>query len=86
MELIEIKSYPDEHYTEKVTLDDLAERFFINKFYLSKFFKAGVLSAWFNLQCDCGSAHGYLVLEDDTLMQWCVDNDLCGVFLSYENI
>ncbi len=22
-----------------------------------------------------GFAHGYLTLEDDTLMQWCVDND-----------
>ena len=21
---------------------------------------------------------GYLTLEDDTLMQWCVDNDFCG--------
>ena len=39
MELVEIKNYLDEHYTEKVTLDDLAERFFINKFYLSKIFK-----------------------------------------------
>ena len=26
----------------------------------------------------CGFAHGYLTLEDDTLMQWCVDNDFCG--------
>ena len=25
-----------------------------------------------------GFAHGYLTLEDDTLMQWCVDNDFCG--------
>lgn len=24
-----------------------------------------------------GFAHGYLTLEDDTLMQWCVDNDFC---------
>ena len=39
MELVEIKNYLDEHYTEKVTLDDLAEKFFINKFYLSKIFK-----------------------------------------------
>ena len=23
-------------------------------------------------------AHGYLTLEDDTMMQWCVDNDFCG--------
>lgn len=33
------KEYLDEHYTERITLDDLAERFFINKFYLSKIFK-----------------------------------------------
>ena len=39
MELVEIKNYLDEHYTEKITLDDLAEHFFINKFYLSKIFK-----------------------------------------------
>lgn len=30
MELVEIKNYLDEHYTEKIVLDDLADRFFIN--------------------------------------------------------
>ena len=25
-----------------------------------------------------GFAHGYLTLEDDTLMQWCVDRGFCG--------
>lgn len=25
-----------------------------------------------------GVAHGYLTLKDDTLMQWCVDNDFCN--------
>lgn len=25
-----------------------------------------------------GFAHGYLTLEDDTLMQWCVDSDYCA--------
>ena len=39
MELIEMKKHLDEHYVEKITLDDLAKRFFINKFYLSKIFK-----------------------------------------------
>ena len=39
MELAAVKEYLDEHYTEKLTLDDLAEQFFINKFYLSKIFK-----------------------------------------------
>lgn len=39
LELAAVKEYLDERYTEKVSLDDLAERFFINKFYLSKIFK-----------------------------------------------
>lgn len=25
-----------------------------------------------------GFAHGYLTLEENTLMQWCVDNDFCA--------
>lgn len=39
MELAEVKRYLDEHYTEKITLDDLEARFFINKYYLLKIFK-----------------------------------------------
>ena len=39
MELAAVKEYLDEHYTEKIALDDLSEHFFINKFYLSKIFK-----------------------------------------------
>ena len=39
MELAAVKEYLDEHYAEKIVLDDLAEEFFINKFYLSKIFK-----------------------------------------------
>lgn len=38
--LQEIKAYLDTHYAEKITLDDLAERFYINKFYLLRIFKA----------------------------------------------
>ncbi len=34
-----IKKHIEEHYTEKICLDDLAERFFINKFYLTRVFK-----------------------------------------------
>lgn len=37
--LQEIKEYLDNHYAEKITLDDLAERFYINKFYLTRIFK-----------------------------------------------
>lgn len=39
LELSSIKEYLDGHYTEKIILDDLADKFFINKFYLSKIFK-----------------------------------------------
>jgi len=34
-----VKDYLDEHFPEKITLDQLAERFFINKFYLTRVFK-----------------------------------------------
>jgi YesN/AraC family two-component response regulator len=34
-----VKDYLDQNYTEKITLDDLAEMFYINKFYLTRVFK-----------------------------------------------
>lgn len=37
--LSEIKEYLDHHYTEKISLDHLAETFYINKFYLTRVFK-----------------------------------------------
>lgn len=39
MELAAVKAYMDEHYIERITLDDLEARFFINKYYLLKIFK-----------------------------------------------
>ena len=39
MELAAVKAYMDEHYTQKLTLDDLESQFFINKYYLLKIFK-----------------------------------------------
>ena len=38
MELSSVKQYLDEHYTEKITLDQLSAQFYINKQYLSKIF------------------------------------------------
>lgn len=38
-ELQSIKNYLDLHYTEKISLDQLAEQFYINKFYLTRIFK-----------------------------------------------
>ena len=34
-----IKEYLDQHYMEKINLDDLAEMFYINKFYLTRIFR-----------------------------------------------
>ena len=34
-----IKEYLDQNYREKITLDQLSEQFFINKFYLTRIFK-----------------------------------------------
>ena len=39
MELATVKEYLDEHFTEKIMLEELAGKCFINKFYLSKIFK-----------------------------------------------
>ena len=39
MELAAVKAYMDEHYTQKLTLDDLEAQFFMNKYYLLKIFK-----------------------------------------------
>lgn len=37
--LVDIKKYLDEHFREKITLEDLSGRFFIDKYYLSRRFK-----------------------------------------------
>lgn len=39
VELSRVKNYLDEHYAEKMTLDELAAKFYINKFYMSKIFR-----------------------------------------------
>ena len=38
-DLSELREYLEAHFAEKITLDDLSERFFINKFYLTKIFR-----------------------------------------------
>ena len=37
--LQDVKDYIDMHFTEKIMLDDLSERFFINKYYLTRIFR-----------------------------------------------
>lgn len=36
---LQVRSYLEEHFTEKITLDELSSRFYINKFYLTRIFK-----------------------------------------------
>lgn len=38
-DLMVIRSYLDENYTKKITLDQLSKRYFINKYYLTRIFK-----------------------------------------------
>ena len=35
----QLRSYLSEHYTEKISLDELSSRFYLSKFYLTKLFK-----------------------------------------------
>ncbi len=37
--IVPVKEYLDQNYGEKITLDELAEKFYINKYYLTKVFK-----------------------------------------------
>lgn len=38
-DLIDMRKYLDENHSKKITLDDLAERYYINKYYLTRIFK-----------------------------------------------
>lgn len=38
-DMLPIKQYLEENYMQKITLDELAERFFINKYYLTRRYK-----------------------------------------------
>lgn len=37
--IIPVRDFLDTHYRDKITLDGLAEKFYINKYYLAKIFK-----------------------------------------------
>ena len=39
MSVVEVKEYLEQHYAEKITLDELSTHFFINKYYLTRVFK-----------------------------------------------
>ena len=39
LELEKVREFLDEHFTDKITLDELSAQFFINKYYLTRIFK-----------------------------------------------
>ncbi len=61
-----VKEYLDEHYASKITLDMLAERFYINKFYLTRIFKEqfGESVTGYLLQVRITKAKQYLRFTD----------------------
>lgn len=64
-----IKHYLDEHYDEKITLDDLAERFFISKYYLTRVFRKqfGISISHYLLSIRITKAKQMLRFTDETV-------------------
>lgn len=67
--LMDLKSYLDEHYRTRITLDQLAERFYINKFYLTRVFKTqfGMSINSYLLQLRITHAKQLLRFTDETV-------------------
>ena len=38
--VVDVKNFIDEHYSEKISLDELSKKFFIDKYYLTKTFRS----------------------------------------------
>ena len=70
-EIGSIKAWLDEHYKEKIMLDELAKQFFIDKFYLSKIFKEkyGITINAYVSQKRITSAKRMLRFSDKTIEQ-----------------
>lgn len=64
-----VKTYLDEHYADKISLDQLSEVFFINKFYLTRVFKEqfGLSINNYLLQKRITHAKQLLRFTDDTI-------------------
>ena len=64
-----IKQYLDEHYDVKITLDDLTERFFISKYYLTRVFRKqfGISISHYLLSIRITKAKQMLRFTDETV-------------------
>ncbi len=68
-DLEQILDYLQEHYAQRITLDELADRFFINKFYLTRIFKqqTGLSINQYLLQYRITKAKQALRFSDDSV-------------------
>lgn len=78
--LQEVKEYLDQHYSEKITLDGLADLFYINKYYLTRVFKEqfGISINSYILQVRITHAKQFLRFTDlsiEKISQECGMND-----------
>ncbi len=76
--LQDVKEYIDNHFTEKNTLDNLAETFYINKYYLTRIFKEqfGISISHYILQQRITHAKQLLRFSDHSIEQI---GQLCGI-------
>lgn len=77
--LREIKDYIDLHYNQKITLGELSQRFFINKFYLTRLFKEqfGVSVTHYLLQVRTTQAKQLLRFSDLSIQEVGAE---CGMY------
>jgi len=77
-ELSQIRQYLEENYPQKITLDDLAHRFYINKYYLTRIFREqyGVSINVFLLQIRITKAKQDLRFTDKSIEKIGYD---CGI-------
>ena len=68
-DLVVVHDYMVEHYAEKITLDDLSDKFYINKYYLTRIFKAqyGISITNFLMQIRITHAKRMLRFSDKTV-------------------
>lgn len=76
--MLPVKVYLDEHYKEKIMLDELAEKFYINKYYMTRLFKEqyGVSINTYIQEVKITKAKQMLRFTDNTLENIGVE---CGI-------
>jgi len=69
LNLADLHEYLDNHYAEKILLDDLSEKFYINKYYLTRIFKKefGISIMYYILQKRVSKAKQLLRFSDKTM-------------------